>query len=256
MSGLSNAAETDFLNHNFRPGQPAYSAPAQHWISLHTADPVDTGAAEVTGGSYARFPVTTPATFWGAAASRQIISAAEATFTGMPAVTVTHCGIWDAVSAGNFMAGDALTTSKAIAAGETARFPATDLKIIFNTVGFTDYLAHAWLNLMFRLVAYTRPSSLDLNIYDGDPTGAGTPVAGSTPQAITFNAPATSGTRQQVTNNGALSFTNLTGGDNLTHWAVRDQIPNILAFRDQTNQTITAGDDVNYADTVIEVGID
>ena len=41
------------------------------------------------------------------------------TFTSMPAVTVTHIGIWDHVSAGNLLFHTAVTSSKAVASGDT-----------------------------------------------------------------------------------------------------------------------------------------
>lgn len=66
------------------------------YISLHDDDPGETGANEVTGGSYARQSGS-----FGAAASGVCSSDANITFTGMPAGDVVAVGIWDASGAGN-----------------------------------------------------------------------------------------------------------------------------------------------------------
>ena len=99
-------------------------------VSLHTADPGLTGASEVTAGanSYARQPVTfgAPATGGG---GRQIANSAALTWTDMPAVTVTHVGIWDALTVGNFLYGDALTASQVVNAGGTFEFPISNLTV-------------------------------------------------------------------------------------------------------------------------------
>jgi hypothetical protein len=85
--------------------------------SLHTADPGETGASEATGGSYARQSVT-----FGAASSGSISNSATITFASMPAGTFTHCGTWDASTAGNFLGGGSLTASKTTQAGDTIEF--------------------------------------------------------------------------------------------------------------------------------------
>jgi hypothetical protein len=70
------------------------------YISLHTADPGATGTNEVTGGSpaYARLNIT-----WAAASGGSV---SENTGTDpvfdVPAGTITHLGLWDAVTSGNF----------------------------------------------------------------------------------------------------------------------------------------------------------
>lgn len=71
------------------------------FASLHTANPGITGANEVTGGSYARQSTTLSA-----AASSATSNSGQLNFTGMPVVGapgLTHIGLWDAVSAGNFL---------------------------------------------------------------------------------------------------------------------------------------------------------
>lgn len=73
------------------------------YISVHTADPGTTGASESTGGSpvYAR-----KAAVFGAAVNGTA-TAAELTFD-VPASTITHFGVWSAVTAGTFRGGNPL----------------------------------------------------------------------------------------------------------------------------------------------------
>lgn len=97
------------------------------YVSLHTADPGETGASEVTGASYARQQVA--AAGWAVAASGATSNLNVIQFVSMPAVTVTHVGIWDALSGGNFLWGGALTASRVVEAGQTARIPIGDLDI-------------------------------------------------------------------------------------------------------------------------------
>src|SRR5687767_1608272 len=69
------------------------------YASLHTADPSTTGANEVTGGSpaYARKAIT-----WNAASGGALDNNANPVFDVPAATTVTHAGLWSAVSAGTF----------------------------------------------------------------------------------------------------------------------------------------------------------
>jgi hypothetical protein len=95
---------------------------AQAYVSLHTADPGNTGASEVTGGSYAR-----QAGSFCAAASGALSNDANIDFTSMPAATVTHVGLWTAVSGGTWIGGGALTASKTTNSGDTLRIATGDL---------------------------------------------------------------------------------------------------------------------------------
>jgi hypothetical protein len=74
------------------------------YASLHTADPGTTGADEVTGGTpaYARKALT-----W-AASSGGSKGASLVTFDVGAGTTVTHFGLWSAVSGGTFLGGSAL----------------------------------------------------------------------------------------------------------------------------------------------------
>ncbi len=99
----------------------AFTGPATLYASLHTASPGQTGANEVTGNGYARVPVTFGTDTNGAGSSSSAV-----TFTGpTPANwgTVTHMGIWDALTAGNNLYGDALTNPVATSVGVNVVLP-------------------------------------------------------------------------------------------------------------------------------------
>jgi hypothetical protein len=100
-------------------------AAAACYSSLHTADPGITGASECTGGSYARQDTAFSAASDGASANT-----AQEEFTSMPACSITHVGLWDALSASNFMQAGAITGgSKTVNAGDTVRIAIGDLDV-------------------------------------------------------------------------------------------------------------------------------
>lgn len=125
MAGKSDFLENELLDHVFNAD---YTAPASVHISLHTADPGETGASEVTGGSYARQSVTR-GTGWNVASNGLVDNANIISFADMPAVTVTHVGMFDASTAGNFLYGGALAASRVVNSGDTFEFAAGDLDI-------------------------------------------------------------------------------------------------------------------------------
>lgn len=83
----------------------AFTPAAIVYVSLHTGDPGLVGSNEVAGGSYVRQAVTLTA-----GSSKATASSAALNFTGMPAAVVTHVGIWDASTAGNFYMGGPVGT--------------------------------------------------------------------------------------------------------------------------------------------------
>lgn len=114
---FSDWAEEKILQALFNNVSLAVTTP---YISLHTADPGETGASECIGGSYARLssdwdPASTPA---GTILSNNVYD-----FTLMPACTVTHVGVWDALTVGNFIIGGAFNSSRVVNAGDTYRIP-------------------------------------------------------------------------------------------------------------------------------------
>lgn len=77
------------------------------YVSLHNGDPGADGSNELTGGSYARQQVNHAG--WNAAAvateGSECTTISDLTFSNLLANTITHVGIWDALSGGNFLQG-------------------------------------------------------------------------------------------------------------------------------------------------------
>jgi hypothetical protein len=119
---ISNYLENIILDHILR--NQAFTPPSTVYVALHTADPGETGASEVTGGSYARQAVT-----FGAASGGAVSNTGAINFPAMPAVTVTHASLWDASTAGNCLWTGALAASKVINSGDTPTFPIGDIDV-------------------------------------------------------------------------------------------------------------------------------
>jgi len=95
---------------------------SSRFISLHTADPGNTGANEVSGFAYAR---VAGGTF--NQSGNNPTSATNAAAIEFPVATgnwgtITHFGVWSLVSGGTFYGGWALTASKAYTTDDIARF--------------------------------------------------------------------------------------------------------------------------------------
>ena len=97
------------------------------WVSLHTLDPGEAGASEVTGGSYVRKQVPFDPAVSGATANTSAI-----TWASMPACTVKAVGIWDLVSLGNFLWGGLVTIDKVLNAGDTFQINTGDLDVTLD----------------------------------------------------------------------------------------------------------------------------
>lgn len=102
-------------------------------VSLHTADPGTTGASEVSGGSYARVQVNAnggASPSWNAAASGGMDNNGAVTFPeGGGGASVTHFGLYDAATAGNFIRGGALDQGFTYGAAVTPEFADTALSL-------------------------------------------------------------------------------------------------------------------------------
>jgi hypothetical protein len=125
MSELSNFLEGELYDHVMR--NLAYTAPATLYLALFTTDPTDADSgAEVSGGSYARETVA-----FGAPTDGVGSNSSAVTFTTASAAwgTVTHFGIYDAVSAGNLLFHTILTASKVVGDGDTFKVNSGDLTV-------------------------------------------------------------------------------------------------------------------------------
>lgn len=124
---FSNYLETEILDHVF--GGNAYTAPSTLYLALYTAAPSDTGGGtEVSGASYARQSAAMTVSGDTATTSASVEFPAAGGSWG----TVTHVGVFDALSGGNLLAYGALTASKAIDTGDIFRIPAGSLDITLD----------------------------------------------------------------------------------------------------------------------------
>jgi hypothetical protein len=118
MAEMSDYLEEKLLDHTL--GTTAYTHPSDVFVSLHTADPVDAGTGtEVSAGSYTYARQTCAFNAAGTNAAGVTENTAIETWTNLPACTVTHIGIWDAVSSGNLLYHTAVDSSKTVANGDT-----------------------------------------------------------------------------------------------------------------------------------------
>lgn len=95
MPDASTTALDDALQGAITPGTTYY-------LSLHSASPGDTGANEISGGSYARQAIT-----FGDASGGSMASTDAQNFTGMPAESGNlWFGIYTAATGGTYLLGD------------------------------------------------------------------------------------------------------------------------------------------------------
>jgi hypothetical protein len=107
----------------------AFTAPTTFAVKLHTGDPGSAGANSAAAGDTTRKSVT-----WSAASggSKSMSSMSGSWTNGGTSETLSHISMWDATSAGNFLASAALTSSQAWASGNT--FSLTSLSISFTPI--------------------------------------------------------------------------------------------------------------------------
>jgi hypothetical protein len=125
MSAASDYLENALANAVLRG--VAFTSPTKTYISLHTASPGDTGANEV---SLAAFPAylrkdaalgAAQSAAWTAASGGQSKNALQliyAVFDGASPITITHFGVWDALTAGNSLLNGALAASRTLNPGD------------------------------------------------------------------------------------------------------------------------------------------
>ena len=137
----SDYLENKLVDHLFRG--MAFTAPTHLWVSLHSADPGDTGASELTGGNYGRVDAGASAyNIWKSTQNTALNEASSGTNGQTSNVnaltfptanadwtTATHFGLWDSQTTGNFIGGGALSAPKTVQNGDTASFAAGALTV-------------------------------------------------------------------------------------------------------------------------------
>lgn len=119
---IGNSLETLLLDAVFN--NSTFGGGTAIYVSLHSADPGETGTAEMTGGTYARGTAD-----FAAASGGAIAMSGTASFANMPAGTVAGVGIWNHATAGTFFWGGTIT-SKVTNLGDT--FQLTSLSVTLD----------------------------------------------------------------------------------------------------------------------------
>ena len=122
---MSDYLENAIINATLR-GQ-VWTPPATVYLALYTSDPTDakTGT-EVSGGAYARQTIAFNTPMNGASSSSvDVLFPIAIASWG----TVTHIGLFDAVSAGNLLYHGALTNPKTIAIDDQLKIAAGDITV-------------------------------------------------------------------------------------------------------------------------------
>jgi cyclopropane fatty-acyl-phospholipid synthase-like methyltransferase len=126
---FSNFLETEILDHVF--GGAAYTAPGTHYLALYTAAPGETGGGtevSTSGTAYVRKAVA----FTTSGNTTSNTAAVEFPTATASFGTVTHVGVFDALTSGNLMAYATLSSSKTIDTGDVFRVPTGDLDITLD----------------------------------------------------------------------------------------------------------------------------
>jgi hypothetical protein len=122
MTGLSPSGETAVIA----------AIVTTAYVSLHTADPGNTGANEIIGNGYAR---QGPVAFTNSGSNPTV--AANSAIVSYPTATaawgtVSFFGLWSAASAGTFNGSAAVATPKPVNSGDQARFATGALTVSAN----------------------------------------------------------------------------------------------------------------------------
>ena len=102
---------------------------AEHWCSLHSADPGKTGQSEASGAPYVRKAVT-PITAVDNDGNAKRVRNVVLLLIQVPAGTYTHIGMWDAVTGGNFLGGGPLSSPATVNDGDFVVVRENDLSIL------------------------------------------------------------------------------------------------------------------------------
>ena len=153
---ISNYLETQYINHAVK-GANLPTALTNLFFSLHSADPADTGANEVTAthlsgrASYTSSNFTAPATN---ADNRQITNTAILNYGNAIAASsgIPFLGIWDAAIGGNFLWAIKLQTSAGVDSslifgnGDSIQFAIGAIALRLDILKWSIYIRDIQLN--------------------------------------------------------------------------------------------------------------
>ena len=125
MSAMSDYLENEILDHILSVG--SYTMPAAVYVGLSTGSfNDDNSGTELTGNNYARESITFGAASSGTAENNAAVEFNAATGSWG---TVSHFGLFDALSGGNLLIHGALTASKVIDTGDILKIAIGDMDI-------------------------------------------------------------------------------------------------------------------------------
>ena len=262
MAGsISDALEIELLDHVLKTG--AWSVPANIYVALSTADPLDDGSgiAEPSGGSYARVVMNA----WDAAASRATENTNKITFpqaTGNWG-TITHWAIFDAITGGNFLAHGDFAVSKTCPTGTNLYIDVGDIDVVFSANGVTDNLANKLLDHIFKTTSYTVETNLYVALFTTSPTDtgqAGTECTGGSYARKVCNGwdAAAAGASE---NTAAVTFVTATASwGTVTHFLLLNHLSDAAGAANtliwgtvSPNRTIGIDDDPEYAAGALDI---
>ena len=125
MSAMSDYLENEILDHILGTG--AYTMPTTVYVGLSTGSfNDDNSGTELSGSNYARESIS-----FGAASSGTASNDAAVEFNAATGSwgTVSHFGIFDALTSGNLLIHGALTASKVIDTGDILKIAIGDMDI-------------------------------------------------------------------------------------------------------------------------------
>jgi hypothetical protein len=133
MAGLVDSKENTVLDAILGD---ATHFPNPIYVGIMTAEPNDdgTGVVEPSGMAYERVSVDNNLTEWPAASGGQKSNASTITFPTATGDwgTITHFGIFDAISGGNLLAFGELNVSRVVWSADIFRFLADDLVVTLD----------------------------------------------------------------------------------------------------------------------------
>ena len=125
MAAASNYTENLALK--FLLTSTTATRPTAWYVALFTTNPTDAGSGtEVSGTNYARTAVTFTVTDDTATNSAAVTFAAAGSNWG----TVSHIGVYDALTTGNLLFHGSVTTAKQIDSGDTFTISTSNLSIV------------------------------------------------------------------------------------------------------------------------------
>jgi hypothetical protein len=257
---LTNFAEALLLKHLC--GVEAHTPKVQTFAALFTDDPTEAGnMVEPADAAYARVALNSAA--WSTPAGRAIRNVGAVTFPE-PTVqwAITHVGIVDAATAGNLYAYVQLPEHKVVPIGKAPSIAANALTLGVKAGGWSDYLAHVALALLFKNTAYAAPSlylALSAQSWQADGTGGVEPSSANGYARQLLNA-WTATTHGLIDNPNSVSFpacANVAWGS-LPYAGVFDALTggNLLIAGESGAGTINIGDVVRYPAGALDLTLD